>query len=108
MVSLAGRCSHLPTLHFPLLTLILGHLFSAISGCAAVCHCFFFLSPKPRIITSYFDMNILHEFDTDVFGLVRSYEGTRFVENLALESVTKDADYFELSKGEYVRMIVSE
>ncbi|KAI1068504.1 hypothetical protein LB507_004364 [Fusarium sp. FIESC RH6] len=44
-------------------------------------------------------MNILHEFDTDVFGLVRSYEGTRFVENLALESVTKDADYFELSKG---------
>ncbi|RFN49168.1 lysophospholipase nte1 [Fusarium flagelliforme] len=44
-------------------------------------------------------MNVLHEFDTDVFGLVRSYEGTRFVENLALERVTKDVDYFELSKG---------
>ncbi|KAH7196519.1 uncharacterized protein B0J16DRAFT_390443, partial [Fusarium flagelliforme] len=43
-------------------------------------------------------MNVLHEFDTDVFGLVRSYEGTRFVENLALERVTKDVDYFELSK----------
>ncbi|KAI6762103.1 hypothetical protein HG531_002656 [Fusarium graminearum] len=43
-------------------------------------------------------MDSLRNFDPDLFSLVRSYEGTRFVENLALERLVKDVDYFDISK----------
>ncbi|KAF5243771.1 hypothetical protein FAUST_2688 [Fusarium austroamericanum] len=43
-------------------------------------------------------MDSLRNFDSDLFSLVRSYEGTRFVENLALERLVKDVDYFDISK----------
>jgi hypothetical protein len=46
-------------------------------------------------------MDNLRKFDSNLFNLVRSYEGTRFVENLALERLVKDVDYFELTKSMY-------
>ncbi|KAM0544910.1 hypothetical protein ACHAO7_008569 [Fusarium culmorum] len=44
-------------------------------------------------------MDNLRSFDSDLFSLVRSYEGTRFVENLALERLVKDVDYSDISKN---------
>ncbi|KAH7006414.1 hypothetical protein EDB82DRAFT_438639 [Fusarium venenatum] len=44
-------------------------------------------------------MDNLRNFDSDLFSLVRSYEGTRFVENLAIERLVKNADHFEISKN---------
>ncbi|RGP66283.1 patatinlike serine hydrolase [Fusarium sporotrichioides] len=44
-------------------------------------------------------MDSLRNLDSDLFSLVRSYEGTRFVENLAIERLVKDVDYFDISKN---------
>ncbi|OBS26265.1 hypothetical protein FPOA_00205 [Fusarium poae] len=44
-------------------------------------------------------MDHLRNLDSDLFSLVRSYEGARFVENSVIERLVKDVDHFEFSKS---------